>query len=242
MNFSNASRHAAEFAVRFAAAVGAEVELLHVYTDAVPATVGPEPWKVTVSGKREEKDGKMLEEIDFLSRRYNTLVKGQVRVGFKGNTIRKILKDEAFDLTIVGLKQGSNITGNTLSRIIRRAHKPVLVIPEDSPLVDLKHIVLALEFSYLSNYACFDPLFEIVQSQNASLDVIHVEGRGADGSEGQVSAKLDIGRMLSKVSYQYVTLENDDTGLAVLQYTQNHPTDLRVMVARHHPFVWRYFW
>jgi nucleotide-binding universal stress UspA family protein len=41
------SRNAEDYAVSLAKAFGAEVHLLHVYREFIPATVGPEPWAVT---------------------------------------------------------------------------------------------------------------------------------------------------------------------------------------------------
>lgn len=241
VDFTPASRHTAEFAMRLAAVSDKKVQLLHIYKDPIPATVGPEPWTITLNSLRKQKDAQMKEEISFLSQKYHEAVEGDVRSGFKVHSIRTLSKDESIDMIVLGLKAVAGSKSNTITKIIRRIGKPVLVVPEEAQLADLQHIVLAIDFKPLVNGFCFEPLFEIVKAFNASLNVIHVEAKGADSDKSDESARLEIGRMLSKVSYVYDKLENDDTGTAILRYVQIHPADLLVMVARDHPFVWRQF-
>ena len=86
----------------------------------------------------------------------------------------------------------------------------------------------------MADNSCFDPLFEIVENSGAWLRVLHVEKKGRDIDASEMPEKLQLGRVLSKVSYGYDRVENDDVEQGILHFVENHPTDLLVMVAHHH--------
>lgn len=241
IKFTTASRHAAEYALQLAKATGSTIYLLHVYHDPIPATVGAVPWTATVSDLREKKELRMQQEQKFLSEKFGVVVEGKAQPGFKLHSIKKAAKEKDADLIVVGLENSAKINGNTVSRLIRRVRKPLLVVPENAPLVALKNIVLAIDFQYLSNQSCFDPLYDVINAVDASLSVIHVEPRGKDGTGKQVPAKLEIGRLLSKFTYVYDKLESDDTAGAIIKFMRDHPADLLVTVAHSHPDIWRPF-
>ena len=79
IDFSDASRNASEYAVRLAKIFNAEVELMHVYKELIPATVGPEPWTVRVSPAFARNEKLINDEVDFLKRKYNVEIKSIIK-------------------------------------------------------------------------------------------------------------------------------------------------------------------
>jgi hypothetical protein len=86
----------------------------------------------------------------------------------------------------------------------------------------------------MADNLCFDPLFDLVKNSDAWLRVLHVDKKGSDINASEMPEKLQLGRVLAKVSYGYDRVENDDVEQGILHFVENHPTDLLVMVAHHH--------
>ena len=59
-DFSPASRKAEEYAAALSIILGAEMQLLHVYRELMPATTGPEPWSHTISELHFNPPGRSL--------------------------------------------------------------------------------------------------------------------------------------------------------------------------------------
>jgi nucleotide-binding universal stress UspA family protein len=236
VDFSRASRNASEYAALLAKAVGAEIHLLHVYKDLMPATVGPEPWTVTVSGLQSKNEVQINKEIEFLKKKYSINVNGDAKRGLKTNSIKKVAKEIGADVIVMAMKGGkkSKILTGTPLKAIRKLNTPVLIISENTAFLPVKNVVLAVDFREVNDSSCFDPLIGIVKKFDASLRVLHVEEKGADINAAEMPGKLELGRILGKVSYLYDKIENDDVEQGIQHFVQDHPTDLLVIVAHHH--------
>jgi nucleotide-binding universal stress UspA family protein len=236
IDFSPASRNAAEYAALLAKACNGQLHLLHVYKDLMPVTVGPEPWTVTASGLQSQYEAQMDKEIQFLEGKYSVKVSGEVKRGSKSQSIDSISKDMAAELIVLGAKSvsKSKIAGSTSLKVIRKTNIPVLMVPAGVPFSPIKNIVLAVNFNEITAGPCLDPLFQIVRTFDASLRVLHVERRGADLDPADMPGKLQVGRDLSKVSYLYDKIEYNDVDQGILQFVQSHPADMLVMIAQQH--------
>lgn len=243
IDFSPASHNASECAAALANVAGAEIHLLHVYKDIIPATVGPEPWTITVSELQKQKEALINKEIIFLKEKYSVKVNGEIKRGFIAKSINKTAKEMAVDLVIIGMKiiqKRKILSSNTLKATLK-TNIPVLIIPEEAAFSPMKNIVLAVDFNEIPDGSCFDPLFRIIKLFDAWLRVLHVEKKGADINASEMPGKLQLGLDLAKVSYSYDKIENNDIDLGIQHFVQNHPTDLLVMVAHHHNIFERLF-
>lgn len=242
VNFTPASRNASEYAAQFAKAFGAEISLLHVYKDIIPATVGPEPWTVTVSKREKQSEEYMDKEVDYLNKKYSIHTEGEALVGFKVSSINKTSKEKGVDLIVMGLKneKQSKTSGGTTLKTVRKTNTPVLIIPEGVAFSPVKHIVLATDFNQVTDSSCFETLFGIIKTFDASLRVVHVDKKGADIDPADLPGKLELGRILGKVTWTYDKIENDDVEEGILQFVQNHPTDLLVMIGHQQQIPERY--
>jgi nucleotide-binding universal stress UspA family protein len=232
VNFSAVSLNAAEYAAPIAKAFGAEIQLLHVYKDLVPPTIGPEPWTVTVSKTQVQSESQMNKEIEFLTRKYLIKVNGEIRNGPKLDSINKAVEETKAGLMVMGLRSDRKKALHSATiKMIGKTDIPVLIVPEGTSFVPFKNIVLAVDFNEITDGSGFEPLFKVIKTFDASLRVIHVEKKGAETDASQMPGKLELGRILGKLSYLYDYIENDDVEQGILDFVQNHPTDLLVMVA-----------
>ncbi|HJW15889.1 MAG TPA: universal stress protein, partial [Flavisolibacter sp.] len=132
IDFSASSRAAEEYAASLAKITGAEIFLLHVYLEFIPAAIGPEPWLYTETEQHEKNRERVDKEVRHLKENYGVEVRGDIEIGYTGDTISSIAKQLHADLIIMGMKgeSRSKVWGSATIKTIRKTEVPVLVIPE----------------------------------------------------------------------------------------------------------------
>jgi nucleotide-binding universal stress UspA family protein len=236
IDFSASSRAAEKYAASLAKITGAEISLLHVYLEFIPAAIGPEPWMYTETELHAKNRQEVAKEVKFIKDNYGVEVHGDIEIGYTGDTITSIARQSNADLIIMGMK-GENKAktwGSATLKTIRKTGIPVLVIPETFSFTPLKNIVLAVDFTEMVSGHSFKPLFQFIEQFDAVLRVLHVDRKGADLKVSEVPEKLQLGLALSNVSYLYERVESDDVENGILSFIENHPTDMLVMMAHHH--------
>jgi len=242
IDFSDASRNASEYAVRLAKIFNAEVELMHVYKELIPATVGPEPWTVRVSPAFARNEKLINDEVDFLKRKYNVEIKSIIKKGFKSESISDEIKEAEADLVVMGKREeGNKIIGNTILKTIRKSAVPVLIVPEKVQFKPFDNIALAIDFEQTVNSSCLDILYSLYEKFHSSLRVLHVEQRANDLKASEVPEKLKFGFVLSRFTYLYDRVEFNDIDKGIQKFVEDHPTDLLAIVAHHHNLLERSF-
>lgn len=242
-DFSGASRNAEEYAASLAKAFNAEITLLHVYREYLPATVGPEPWKVTIGGSHLENEKLINREVDYLKRQYSIDVKAVVQNGSRSSTIKDVANETQADLILMAIRSDrrSRIAGTTVLNTIRKTKVPVLIIPDGAKFNPIKNIVLAIDFDEMIDNTCIDPLFELYKKFDSSLRVLHVEEKVVESKASEVPEKLHMGVVLSRFTYQYDRMESYEIEEGIQNFIDKHPTDLLVLIAHHHTIYERLF-
>lgn len=243
VDFSPASRNAEEYAAALAKALGASVQLLRVYLEPAVAPEQTVGWAETALSLQEENEEWIEQEVRSLQEKYGVEVHSTVRTGFKGDTINEVAKDIDADLVVLGMKETKRhqFPGNTVFTALRKARRPVLVVPEGMPFKPIRNIVLAADFTSVQDLSCYSVLLALVESWDATLQVVHVAGKAAAIKPQELSGKLQLQRALARVTYWYHELDEDNVEDSLLRFTENHPADLLVMVAHRHNFFERLF-
>lgn len=242
VDFSEASRNASEYAVSLAKFFDAGVELMHVYKELIPATVGPEPWTVMVSPAYARNEKLISDEVAYLKKKYGVEVKAVIKKGFKSESISDEIKEADADLVVMGKRwEGTKIFGSTILKTIRKSTIPVLVIPEKAQFKPFADIALAIDFEQTVNSSCLDLLYSLYKKFDFSMRVLHVEERASDLKAWEVGEKLKFGFVLSRFTYLYDRVEYNDIDRGIQKFVEDHPTDLLAIVAHHHNLLERSF-
>ena len=134
-DFSETSKKAVQYALRFAEQFGCEIALLYVVEPATPmigAPLGVEPFTEKDEFSMAEKDLAVLAAESHTTGAHS--VSSLVRVGHAPNEITKAAKDLDVDLIIIATHGYTSwrhfCIGSTTERVVRTAPCPVLVVRE----------------------------------------------------------------------------------------------------------------
>lgn len=242
-DFSGMSRNAEEYAASLAQIFDAEVQLLHVYREALPASMGSEPWAVTISDAKVQNEKLLNKEVNYLKSKYAINIKAGVESGARSKTIIAAAKNISADLIIMGSRGGKRyrLLGSTVLKTIRKSKIPVLIVPGKTQFAPIKNILIAVDFTEMLDSACFDVLFEMNEKFSASVRVLHVEDRDAPMKASEVPEKLQLRLALSRFNCHYDKIESFEVGQGIQGFMAAHPTDLLVLIAHHHTIYERIF-
>jgi nucleotide-binding universal stress UspA family protein len=241
IDFSPASHNAADYAAMLAKQMGTDVFLLHVFTEPLPVEDAGIPLAAVSIELREEYAVRLDVEIKRLARKYGVRTKGKVIGGFTGIAIKQMAEDLNAGIICLGreAKHYNSLFGSTILKTIRKTNTPVLVVPEGVAYQIPKRIVMAVDFRGMLHRDRVATLFNIIKTSDSSLRVLHIEKKEEMLLPEEVPERLQLGRVLSRISYVYEKVENKNIGEGILKFISDHPTDLLVMVVHHHNFVAR---
>jgi nucleotide-binding universal stress UspA family protein len=134
-DFSETSKKAVQYALRFAEQFGCEIALLYVVEPATPmigAPLGVEPFTDQDEFSMAEKDLAVLAAESHTNGAHS--VSSLVRIGHAPNEITKAAKELDTDLIIIATHGYTSwrhlCIGSTTERVVRTAPCPVLVVRE----------------------------------------------------------------------------------------------------------------
>jgi len=134
VDFSESSKHALRYALAFAQAYGAELELLHVVEmPFLPSySMAAIPDLSLPMDRIEEEAKKELEDLLAECSARHDKLKGDVRVGTPFVEIINYAREAGIDLIVVGTHGGGALKhlliGGTAEKIVRKAPCPVLTV------------------------------------------------------------------------------------------------------------------
>lgn len=239
VDFSPASHNASEYAALLAHMYGAQVYLLHVFSEQIPVADIPSSWITLDSAIQVENDKRINKAVVDLASRYAITAEGSAVVGITGDAIVYIANEINADLIVMGMKSDANkFFGSAVYSAIRKSKVPVLVVPEGVKFAAFKHIIFATDLEQIDNNTCLLPLFEILRKSEAELHVLHIRRDSAEDVV-DVPGNIQLGRMLSRFSYGYDEIKDASVEHGIGEFVESHPADLLVMIAhRHNIFSW----
>ena len=175
-DFSENAANAFRYGIAFAKKLSAKIILynvIHVPTDVVPPIIA------TSFDEMEKKALTKLEnwKYEYLKHEKSVEVQCIVETGFAGDEIILHAKKRNVDLIIMGTKGATGLfekmMGSITSNVIEKAPCPVLAIPENISLNDIKRIVFATDYRD-NDFESLVNITEIAKNFNAEILVLHV--------------------------------------------------------------------
>ncbi len=186
-DFTENAWHAAKSAVMLGSKLNANLLLFNSYmmAPAIPHFAGG-PWVVDEIIERENLSENKLR---FLQSKLQVIVdkletdssKPEVYTqsgeGSVGANVEEIIREKDIELVIMGARSDSTLehilNGSETNDVINRSTRPVLIIPDDARLQQIKKVVFATDFND-EDFTALHYLSQLGKKLNFQLEVVHV--------------------------------------------------------------------
>ena len=245
IDFSNASRNAANYAASLAQAFDARVTLINaierptLVDDSVLA-----PVLVTQAEIVQENSNLINQEMESLLKIYPVRMDAFVREGFITEIIGNVAAEITADIIVMGMKgkgESRAFLGSTVTKITRRLSHPVLVVPAKASFQLPTTIALASDFDPDFENQQYHLLIELAQKFDSMFKIVNVAVKGRQMKPSQAIGKMKISRALAQYATEFHTIREDKVDEGLENFLEEQDPDLLVMIAREHSFIDRLF-
>ncbi len=149
-------------------------------------------------------------------------------------------RKETLDLVVMGTQGATGakevLFGTHAVQVLHKASCPVLVVPEQAEVGDLRHILFPTDFAPDYEKLPLKVLLHILGRPGVSMHVLHVYTE-ADSKPDRQRAREQLQQLLAP--YQSEIAEVGQKGIveAINQYAREVPVQLLVMVRNEHSFL-----
>ncbi len=244
VDFSECSKNALKNAMVLAKLSEANLTLLNAFH--VPVPHSPVGTATIVQTLAHEVEEVALEDFENLKKEFPELeelkCKCIVEHGFAIERILAGINTYKADLVVMGTVGASGVEevvlGSNTNRIIKQATIPVLAIPQNASVKEIKNIVLASDYGEIKDYERLSAIRTIVNLFNANLHVIHIGTEPTIKDESVVGAR-SLERALKGINKSYSYINHDNFEEALFKYVDDHNIDMVAMMPREHNWIER---
>ncbi len=156
--------------------------------------------------------------------------------------INELIETKSIDLIIMGTQGASGtkeiFLGTNTVHVIRKATIPILVIPSDYEYNHIEKILFTTDYKSKYHRNELYAAIEISKMYNAEITVLHVKEE-YELTKSQEENKTFLGLCLAQVPYEFKEEKGTFMPDAIINYLEDHPYDLLVMMNRKHSFFER---
>lgn len=242
IDFSDASKNAAQYAVSMAKFFEAKVIFFHV----VPAVliVDQQSALARIRAQEEmiEKTRNSVEnEVQALSENYDE-IQGFVAEGSATDAIIDMAAQNQTDLVVMGMKgkgESNSVFGSTTTSVIRKSKFPVLVIPENASYKEIDTITFATDFDDETEKEHYHILTEIADRYDSYVQVLNVQKDEATMTDEEFVGKLKTHFAITTLKHSFNSIEDKSVIQGISKFIDENPSDMLVMMAQKHSFFER---
>ncbi len=235
-DFSACSKNALKNAVAIAKVIKSELFILHTYYESIinsEVGMGSIIPNMTNEFKKSARNEfiKLEKEIPSLK---DIECHFLIKHGITHECIISTCYANDIDLIIMGTQGASGfkevILGSNTYDVIKKAHCPVLAIPESSNTYDIRKIAFAGDYKSIHNISeVLKPLVRIAHIYNAEIHVLHINDKDALSSDEFHEAKK-LERYLRNTKHSYYFDINKNIIEGIDTYVAENEIDLLALV------------
>lgn len=238
-NFSAASFNAANYAADMAQALGADLVLAHIIQMPASFDMPVTEYEFDVLLENAEEALNQLKKELQIRTEDDVNISTKVLSGNIATEIEEVCEGRKPLLFVIGSERGSRVErvifGSHTFSNIKSLHYPVLVVPQDAIFRHIRRIGLASDFQDIHEVP-FEILDELVESFDASVDIIHVSRSKEDELKNALPYTL-LKRRLRKFEPKTLFVINDNIEDAINDCAGQNHEDMLMVVARKHNFL-----
>lgn len=237
-DFSKPANNAALYAIRFAEEIKAKILLYHVYDFpigiagdvAVPLSTADQLQKV--SENLLKKTVKRLQRISSVEIKYKAKM---------GSIVDKIREEEDKVTYIVMGMQGAGkltelLVGSITTALLKKAKKPVLVIPEKAKYTRPRKIVLATDYEPTVNLNSLKSLKLFTRLFHSDILLVNVRNKKALITQENSIAENNLESALKGARHYYYYSDKDDLVEGINEFVKSKKADLIAIIPHKYSF------
>jgi nucleotide-binding universal stress UspA family protein len=239
-DFSPTAKHAADYAVRFAAQIpGSRVILFHVYdkqgygSDGTPLHMGEAAEKNLALAAMDN------QRTTLFALGLEVPISIIADTGSFSEALERAVADEGADLVIMGINESNMLDrltmGSATLRLIKERICPVMIVPENAVFQKVEKIAFA---SDLEDTALITPVSLIRQLCSAYRTPIHVVHAGGYYNPDEVAT---LARILNDCTPEFHFLQDKGFTRTLKEFIHEEGIHLLIMVSRKHDILDRLF-
>lgn len=234
-DFSPSAKNAADYCLRLAAYLRANVELLHAYVVPFAYTDTPLPL-VDIEEISKLAEEQMEDEMKRLRQAAASEValSSNVLPGEVIDCLNEFVADKKPLLVVLGTSGESARSvfwGSVAVKALRGLRAPVLAIPKSASWRPVGNICFAADYEQISDRSPIEEIVRWTQKMNALLDVVHV-----DKPEQAITPPLELVRRLQSALPVYHALIHETLEGGVQEFIQERKTDWLLIIPKKYGF------
>lgn len=243
IDFSPASMNALEYAFKIAHKFKTQLVLFH--------SIHPKPQEALSEGEIFEKEEMIKEKLEKICEAHASTNNFQginywflVRTGLASDAILQLIKDNEFDMVIMGSKGAEGIEeilGTLSAEIAEKSPCPVIIIPENYPYQEIKTIVMASDLKG-NDEGTLNYVINLAKTFQAHISILHIQKKRSEDVEKVISQgeNMLLEYPYSNASFHVAENENVIEGINV--FGETHKADLIVMASSDRTLLQKLFY
>lgn len=234
-DFSNVSVNALNYAADLALTLNANLLLLHA--NELPFAIPEAPLTGLIYNEIDTEEELLKLKTELLARtNYKIKVDAKQVTGTIENELIKMC-DYREPFAVVMGTHGKGVVESvfiesTTVYLAKHFKYPVMVIPEDVSFRPIKKVALASDMKNIYDLP-FDQIKLLVETFNASLDVVHVDKTGKGGARHFIRISL-LSHYLRDLKPHFHFVKSDDTEKGVSRFAEENNIDVVLVQPKKH--------
>jgi nucleotide-binding universal stress UspA family protein len=237
-DFSPAANNAAHYAADMAAAIKAEIFLLHIYQ--LPVVYSEIPVAVTIDDMRNDAEINISQLKEQLKQKHagvNLPIQTEVREGVFFQELKTVCENIKPYAVVMG-SQGTTaaerlLFGGHTVYAMKHLMWPIITVPPEANFLTVKKIGLTCDFNKVADTTPFDEIKKLVMDFNAELHVLNT-GKKEVYNPDIVFQSGVLQEMLQPLNPKYHFIANDNTDEGIMDFAENNDIDLLVVLPKRH--------
>lgn len=241
-DFSLNAANALDYALSIARGNGMEIHLVHSYS--VPYTGSNVMIDISdvLRQKAEEDIRLLIEEVRHNPKNNDCVISWSCEYGPASEIIAAKVETEKAQLVIMGTKGSDSVASKLLGSVtyntIRKTKVPVIVVPENAAVGEIKKIVFATDLHINGNMSKVDYLRDFAIDLGSSVDVLYVNQKPNEKPDIAMAVdSMRVDNKLNNIYHKFEVVENENVEEGINDFVASHPCDMLAVMPKHNGFL-----
>lgn len=245
-DFSDNSKQALNVALDLAKDFNATLHVLNTYKMPYSSS---SPMTRTFLEKLEKSSQKelneWLDEIKLKPEFSSVDIKLKAMAGNVANSIDVYANKLNIDLIVMGTKGASGIkevlVGSNTEEVVTHSDKPVLVVPINSSIQEVKKIVFAVDLLDPGSPHLYSSFVDFAKKYNSEVYLVYIGSNSNEYEDKVKKQKESLLQLFKDVNVSFYFEESDDVILGINNFVSRHQVDMLAVLSRKHGFIDKIF-